>query len=153
VAKRLRLTWLAAIRSYLFIVVCGNAVWELAQLPLYTLWHEGTAVSIAYAWLHCTVGDAIIASVSLIAALAIVGRPGWPDESYLRVAVAVLILGMAYTMFSEYINTIIRRSWSYAEWMPTLPWIGTGLAPLAQWIAVPVLALIASNRIRSKWAG
>jgi hypothetical protein len=149
----MRPTWLAAIRCYLFIAVCGNAVWELAQLPLYTLWRDGTTGSIAYAWLHCTAGDAIIAGVSLIAALAIVGRPGWPDEGYLRVGGTVLILGVGYTMFSEYINTVVRRSWSYTAWMPTLPWIGTGLAPLAQWVAVPVLALIASNRILSKSAG
>ena len=61
------------------------------------------------------------------------------------IAVAVVGIGVAYTIGSEYVNTIVRRSWSYSEWMPTLPWLGTGLAPLAQWLVVPALALRAAR--------
>lgn len=139
-------TWLAAIRRYLLIAACGNAVWELAQLPLYTLWRESMPRSIAFAWLHCTAGDVVIAGVSMIAALALVGRPAWPNESCMRVGAVVLVIGVGYTMYSEYINTVVRRSWSYSEWMPTLPWVGTGLAPLTQWIAVPIVAIVAAKR-------
>jgi hypothetical protein len=39
-------------------------------------------------------------------------------------------------------NTVVRRSWTYAERMPTLPLFGTGLAPLMQWITVPVVATV-----------
>jgi len=56
-----------------------------------------------------------------------------------------MVIGIGYTIFSEY-NKVIRRSWSYTEWMPTVLWIRTGLAPLAQWIAVPMFALIEANR-------
>jgi hypothetical protein len=101
---------------------------------------------IAYSWLHCTAGDVVIASVSLIAALAIAGQPGWPNESCVRIGAVILVVGIGYTVFSEYTNTVVRQSWSYTEFMPTLPWIGTGLAPLAQWIVVPMLALVAANR-------
>jgi hypothetical protein len=30
--------------------------------------------------------------------------------------------------------------------MPTLPSLGTGLAPLAQWMVVPALALVSAHR-------
>jgi hypothetical protein len=43
------------------------------------------------------------------------------------------------------VNTAVRRSWSYNEWMPTLPWLGTGVAPLAQWLVVPTFALTAAQ--------
>jgi hypothetical protein len=37
------------------------------------------------------------------------------------VAIATVGLGVCYTIGSEYINTVVRRSWAYTEWMPTLP--------------------------------
>lgn len=138
--------WLAAIRRYLIAASCGNLVWETAQLPLYTLWHDGTASSITKAVLHCTAGDVVIATVALTGALAVVGRAEWPDRGWFRVAVVALSIGVGYTIFSEYLNTVIRRSWTYAELMPTLPWLGTGLAPVAQWIVVPSAALAFAGR-------
>jgi hypothetical protein len=138
--------WLAAIRRYLIAASCGNLVWEAAQLPLYTLWHDGTASSITGAMLHCAAGDVVIATIALTGALAVVGRAEWPDQGWFRVAVVALSIGVGYTIFSEYLNTVIRRSWTYAELMPTLPWLGTGLAPAAQWIVVPSAALAFAGR-------
>jgi hypothetical protein len=101
--------------------------------------------TIVRAVLHCTAGDVVIAAVALIIALATVGTARWPDERALMVAMVVVAIGVTYTIGSEYVNTAVRRSWSYSEWMPTLPWIGTGLAPLAQWLVVPTLALTATR--------
>jgi hypothetical protein len=50
-------------------------------------------------------------------------------------------LGAAYTILSEWLNVEIRRSWSYTATMPVLPFLGTGLTPLLQWLIVPTLAL------------
>jgi hypothetical protein len=141
-----RPTWLAAIRRYLVVVSGGNLVWEAAQLPLYTLWRTDSARAIVRAILHCTAGDVVIAVGALILALAAVGNAHWPVERAITVAVAVVAIGVAYTIGSEYVNITVRRSWAYSEWMPTLPWIGTGLAPLAQWVAVPATALLPACR-------
>ena len=65
---------------------------------------------------------------------------------WVAVTIAVTLLGMGYTVFSEYQNTVVRRSWAYTEWMPVLPWIGTGLAPLLQWLMLPPLALTWAGR-------
>lgn len=127
----------------------GNFVWETLQLPLYTLWRSESAPSIARAVLHCTAGDIAITSVAVVAALATVGNPRWPRERWAAVAIAVVAIGVSYAIWSEYQNTVIRGSWSYTEQMPILPWIGTGLAPLTQWIAVPVLAFIVARGARA----
>ena len=84
-----------------------------------------------------------------IVALATTGSARWPDERATFVTIAVVVIGVAYTIGSEYVNTVMRRSWSYSEWMPTLPWIGTGLAPLAQWVIVPSSAFL-STRIEQR---
>lgn len=133
--------WLTAVRRYVVAIGLGNLAWEFAQLPLYTIWHEGSLGEIAFAVIHCTGGDLLIASLALIGALVIAGDGRWPYARFRVVAIITVIGGLAYTVFSEWINTEIRGSWAYTEWMPTLPLIGSGLAPLAQWLLVPPLAL------------
>jgi hypothetical protein len=70
-----------------------------------------------------------------------IGNRQWPQARSRVVALAAILGGLVYTVFSEWLNTEIRGSWSYTEWMPTLPLIGAGLSPFAQWIAVPIFAL------------
>jgi hypothetical protein len=134
--------WLTAARRYLVAVTVGNLVWEAAQMPLYTLWWTGTTREIARAVLHCTSGDIVIATVALTVALALVGSPAWPHRRAVAVIAAVAIGSAGYTVYSEYVNTVTQRSWSYTAAMPRLPPLGTGLAPLAQWLIIPPAALL-----------
>lgn len=133
--------WLTVTRRYLLAVTAGNLIWETAQMPLYTLWHTDTAREIAQAVLHCTLGDAVIAAVALVAALAVVGSPMWPGRRAGAVIALVVIGSLGYALYSEYLNTVVRRSWTYTAWMPVLPWLGTGLSPLAQWLIIPAMTL------------
>lgn len=138
--NRGRLTWLTALRHYVAVIVPANLAWEAAQLPLYTIWREGKWSEITFAVFHCTAGDALIASASLIGALLLVGSAHWPDERYVAVATFTLVAGVAYTAFSEWLNTEVRGSWAYSDLMPVLPVTGTGLSPLAQWVVIPLAA-------------
>jgi uncharacterized membrane protein len=132
--------WLGALRRYFAFVAVANLVWEIAQLPLYTIWYEATPGEIAFAVAHCTGGDILIASASLLLALLLVARPTWPDETYRRVATLTVAFAVPYTVFSEWLNTEIRGSWAYSELMPVVPVLDAGLAPLAQWIVIPIAA-------------
>lgn len=132
--------WLSVLRRYFLAIALGNLIWEFAQLPLYTVWHQGTAREIVFAAVHCAGGDVLIAGVSLLAALMVVGAGRWPHARFRVVALAAILGGLAYTVFSEWLNTEIRGSWAYSEWMPTLPLIGAGLSPFAQWMIVPIVA-------------
>ena len=132
--------WLDILRRYLVVSIAGNLVWEILQLPLFTLWTTGTARQQAFAVFHCTVGDVMIAGLSFLVALSLVAQPNWPRSSTSRVYFLSLAAGICYTIYSEYLNTSVRGSWAYSEWMPILPFIGTGLAPLMQWLIVPTLA-------------
>ncbi|KAB2916385.1 MAG: hypothetical protein F9K29_11600 [Hyphomicrobiaceae bacterium] len=132
--------WLLVLRRYLIAIAFGNLAWEFAQLPLYTIWHEGSAKRIVFAAVHCTGGDVLIAGSTLVGSLLVLGGSRWPDRRYERVAAAAVVGGLAYTLFSEWLNTEVRGSWAYAGSMPQLPLIGTGLAPLMQWLIIPPLA-------------
>ena len=134
-------SWLAAIRRYLLFVAGASLVWEAAQLPLYTIWRQGTPSEIAFAVVHCTGGDILIALTALMASLVLVGSQAWPAEGLWRVGALTIASGLSYTIFSEWLNIEIRGSWAYSELMPTLPLIDAGLAPFSQWIVIPLAAL------------
>lgn len=112
-------------------------------MPLYTLWDTGSAGEIVFAAVHCTGGDILIAMTTLLIPLLIFGV-GWPQDWIVvkRVIVSTMILGVGYTVFSEWLNIVVRKAWAYSELMPVVPIIDTGLSPLLQWIVVPALAFV-----------
>ena len=132
--------WVLALRRYFMLIVPAHLVWEFLQLPLYTIWHEGTANEILFAVVHCTGGDILIASSTLLLSLLLAGS-GWPEnrDAFRRIAAMTVAFGVGYTVFSEWLNTEVQENWAYAEAMPVLPVIGTGLSPLLQWVVIPSL--------------
>lgn len=141
--------WLRFLRAYFVYVVVANLVWETAQLPLYTLWQTASVRDQAFAALHCTAGDVGIAAAALITGLLIAADHGWPQERATAVAVATVIAGVAYAIYSERLNVYTRQSWAYSAWMPVLPWIGVGLSPVAQWLILPTIGLVWARRLTS----
>lgn len=127
------------VMRYLMASAVGNLVWETLQLPLYTLWQTAHAVYLGFAVLHCWVGDLLIASISLGCGIVVAGR-SWPLRGYGRATAVALILGVAYTVFSEWFHVTVHTNWTYAPAMPRVPPLGTGLSPLLQWIVVPLAA-------------
>jgi hypothetical protein len=133
--------WPRALRLYLGVSLVAHLGWQILQLPLYALWSTGTFRQMAFAVAHCTLGDAMIAGLSLLLALALFARAAWPRAGIACVYGASLAFGVGYTIYSEWMNVSVRGSWAYSDLMPVLPVIGTGLAPLLQWIAVPPFVL------------
>lgn len=137
-----RIFWRAFLGRYIPATAIAHLLWEIAQLPLYTIWTEASRESIAFAVVHCTAGDVLIAASALLLAMCALAPRGFPERGLIRVAIAAMLIGVAYTVFSEWFNTTLRASWTYAPTMPRLPGLGTGLAPFLQWLVLPP-ALIA----------
>ena len=97
---------------YLSVASAGHLLWEAAQLPLYTIWWIETKRAILFAVIHCTAGDALITAAALIVAILAARLLRWPIFGG-RMALAAVLLGLGYTVFSEWLNTRIRHSWSY----------------------------------------
>lgn len=108
-------SWLIAVRHYVIGIAIRNFLWETAQMPLYTLWRNGSPRSILWAILQCTAGDLVIATVAPTAVLGTVGSAEWPRERHGAVAVVIVAIYGGYTVFSEYLNTVVRGSWAYSE--------------------------------------
>ena len=144
--------WLQTTRVYLAVSAALHLGWEMLQLPLYTIWRTGTPGEIAFAVIHCTAGDLMIASLTLLIALLAFGHRAWPAEASGSVITATIGLGAGYTVYSEWLNTTVRKSWAYTEMMPIVPGLGTGLSPLLQWLIVPAIAFAVAVRAKSRTA-
>jgi hypothetical protein len=127
-----------------------NLVWEIAQLPLYTIWSEARAGEIAFAVAHCTLGDILIGASALLIALVGLRAPAFEYWNRVAIGIPAVVLGAGYTAFSEWMNTTLRRSWQYSGLMPVLDLgdVAIGLSPLAQWLVLPPLALYLAARRR-----
>jgi hypothetical protein len=143
-----RLSWLC---RYALAVGCLNLIWETLQLPLYTIWRKGTVGEIAFAVLHCTLGDVLIAGAALTCALFLIGK-GWPARNYGWIVVVAIGLGIAYTAFSEWRNAVLLETWAYSDLMPTFPGLPIGLSPILQWLFVPGGAFVWSRWATKRWS-
>ena len=138
--------WFRTLGLYVTFSAGLHLAWEVIQLPFYTIWRGGSPGQIILAVVHCSAGDLMIAALTLVIALVAFGSTGWPAKRFTPVLGTTLILGVGNTLYSEWINTVVRKSWAYSEIMPTLPGIGTGLTPLLQWLIVPSIALMLASR-------
>lgn len=134
---------------YLMVVTAGNLVWEFLQLPLYTIGQSGTWREQAFAVAHCTAGDVLISTWTLIVAIVLSRQWDWPVRGGAVVALVTIVISVAYTFYSEWQNVYVVKTWAYASGMPRIV-VGTiaiGLSPLAQWIVIPALGFLMVRKI------
>lgn len=132
------ITWLKTLRRYIAFVAAANLVWEFSHMPLYTLWETGSTGEIVFAAVHCTGGDMLIALSTVMLSLFLFGNGAWPAERRGLVIAGTVAFGLAYTVFSEWLNIEIREAWAYRDLMPVIPVLNAGLSPVLQWIVVPL---------------
>lgn len=149
-----QLAWQFIVLAYLPLLAALNLFWEMAQLPLYTIWSEASMSAIAFAVAHCTAGDVMIGGGALFVALVATRAGPINQWKWLRIGLGVSFIGLTYTALSEWMNTAVKSSWEYSALMPTLAVHGVqiGLSPLAQWLIVPPFALLLARRIQQRRA-
>ncbi len=124
-----------------------NFSWEMIQSPLYEDVVRKPYAEILTSRVHCTLGDvAILLGAYWIVAVA-TGNRLWLLHGRVRDVATFTALGLGYTVVSEWVNVDLRSAWGYAAAMPRVPWIGTGLAPVLQWIVLPPLVAGVSRRL------
>lgn len=124
-----------------------NLGWEFAHSSLYT---DGTGDAWYIIWtrIHCTVGDImILLSVFYMVSLIYRSRYWWVGNQVIPIVLFVM-LGFGYTVWSEWYNTQVAKTWEYAANMPTS--FGIGVSPLLQWLVIPPLTLLRLKRIDKK---
>lgn len=138
---RSRSAWTFIALRFIPLLAMLNLAWEAVQLPLYTIWYEAEWADIAYAVAHCTAGDVLIGIFALFLTLIATGAGRVGTWRVAHVVAGTVALSVSYTVFSEWMNTVVHEHWKYSGLMPLLPIVGTGLSPVLQWVLVPSFAL------------
>ena len=118
-----------------------NVAWELLQSPLYAD-HARRFSYVLWTRIHCTGGDVLILLGTFWCTSILFRSRHWWAPPRWAAAVLFVLLGLAYTVWSEWYNTQVRHSWEYSGAMPLL--FGLGFSPLLQWLLLPpaILALL-----------
>lgn len=123
-------------------------LWEIAQFPLYTVWHEGEWSYILYGLVHCTLGDLLIL-LGIFWIVSVLNRSRrWVFSPSLPNIVLFTTLGLGYTIYSEIVNTRIKGTWGYTELMPIVPVIEIGGMPFLQWLLIPPVLIWLMRLVR-----
>jgi hypothetical protein len=116
-------------------------LWEVAQFPLYDVWHENNWSYILYGLVHCTLGDLLI----MLSAYWLVALVNWTRYWYRRGllpnGLLFTLMGVSYTVYSEIVNVRFEQTWGYTELMPIVPVIEIGGMPFLQWLLIPPVLL------------
>ena len=114
-----------------------NLAWEIAHVRLYTIWAATDGAGVAWALLHCSLGDVLIALAMFALAGIVLGRADWPAARPWTGGAMVVAGAMAFTAWSEWFNVYRAGTWGYTASMPLI--FGIGLSPLLQWLILPPL--------------
>ena len=88
-----------------------------------------------------TVGDVGI-SIAAFWTVAVISKSRqWFHQPRRWQVSSFILVGVVITVVFEALATGMFNAWKYAALMPTLPFLGTGLLPLLQWILVPPIIL------------
>ena len=136
---RLRVFW-----AWTALSTTSHLLWEIVQLPLYTISLDADRMYIAFAVVHCTAGDALISIGTYLGAALAARDLKWPVTANRRGIAVALLLGVFYTAASEWYNVYRVGNWAYLPQMPLI--LGIGITPLLQWLIVPVATLILMQR-------
>ncbi len=129
---------------WVVLALALHGLWEAAQLPLYTLWEDTNRQRVLSYLFHCIAGDVLITTTLFLSVAALFRDSAWPAHRPWRGGLVMIAAGLAYTVFSEWHNVYQLRAWSYAASMPLVA--GVGLAPLMQWLVVPILMIVIFRR-------
>lgn len=122
-------------------------VWEFWQVPWYAGMPETPHWEGVIYCSRATLGDVSIALVAYTAISVVARDRYWPRRASMMRIGGFLTVGLAFTIVLEWFATTKLGRWEYAPDMWTLPVIGTGIAPILQWVVIPVLSVFVLRRL------
>jgi hypothetical protein len=123
-----------------------NLPWEFLQVPLYMGMPAMPHWKAVQACTQAALGDVVIALTAYWAVAVWHRRRDWLRGYGAKECLGFVLVGVGITVALEWYATLVSQRWEYAPLMPRVPWLGTGLSPLLQWLILPPLMLWMSRR-------
>jgi hypothetical protein len=114
-----------------------NFLWEMQQMPFFQISSEFSCLDTIRNCTLATIGDVGISLTAFwVVAVASKSRQWFRQLHWWQLSSFVLV-GIVITVMFEALATGVLDIWKYGEIMPILPFFGTGLLPLLQWLLIP----------------
>lgn len=127
-----------------------NFLWEMQQMPFFQLGSEFSCLEMIRNCTLATVGDVGISLIAFWVAAVVSKSRQWFQQSRWWQLSSFILVGVVITAIFEALATKVLDRWEYADAMPILPFFGTGLFPLLQWILIPPIVVWFAKRQLSK---
>jgi hypothetical protein len=128
--------WNVGIFSFLL-----SFIWEIQQMPFYQVSNEFSCFARTRNCTLATVGDVGISLTAFWVVAALAKSRQWVQRPSRKQVVIFTLVGVVITVVFEALATGSLGRWEYAESMPTIPFLGTGLVPLSMWLLMPPLTI------------
>lgn len=115
--------------------------WEILQAPLFRSMQEVSHMEGIRTCLHATLGDMAIMLLAYWLTALVAKTRHWVARPSRSAIATWLLSGLATTIALEFYSTEVTHRWTYSASMWRLPLAGTGIAPVMQWILLPLLVL------------
>ena len=122
--------------SFLF-----HFAWEILQGPLFAGMSDARHAAATLICLQATLGDVAIALVAFTTAAWFGNGRGWYMTLPYRAVAAYVTCGVLITVVFEWYATQWSGRWTYSDLMPVIPLLRVGIAPVLQWVVLPLLVL------------
>lgn len=132
----------------LMIFIIGfllNLIWENAQGPLY----KGFTNFWDHFWICflASIVDAVIILLLYGLFAAWYKNINWVQHLNWQSAALLILLGGAMAVgFEQW--ALATEQWDYADSMPVVPFLNTGLSPLLQFMLLPLLTYLLSYKLK-----
>lgn len=124
--------------TMLFVVaVLVNYPWERLQSQLYV--HPGGASIPWWLCLAASLADGLDVLVIFGVGWMTLGRRTWFEQPGIKTYLVMLVSGVAISVGVEWTTVHVLRWWTYGEYMPLVPIVSIGLAPMTQMLVLPPL--------------
>jgi hypothetical protein len=118
-----------------------NYPWEFLQVPFFAGMADAPHWDAVLFCSWAALGDVVIMLVAFWAVAVVVRSRKWVLRPDVAQVLGFVGVGLLFTVVFEWLATEVLNRWQYAEIMPTIPVLGTGLTPVLQWILLPPLTV------------
>ncbi|MCY7322286.1 MAG: hypothetical protein LH660_10940 [Phormidesmis sp. CAN_BIN36] len=118
-----------------------NFFWEIQQMPFYQLPSEFSCFDMIRNCTFATIGDVGISLLAFWVVAALAKSRQWFHQPWRSQLTSFIFVGVITTVVFEALAIGVLKLWAYAAFMPTLPFLGSGLLPLLQWLLLPPILI------------
>ena len=137
---------LEALLVFALLTFLFHFAWEILQAPLFARMPVMSHWQATLVCLKATFGDVGFALAGFAVGAVLDKRWLWFVDPSKRALAAYVATGVLITIAFEWHAVYWADRWAYSDLMPVVPVIRVGVAPLLQWIVLPVAVLFFLRR-------